>query len=81
MVLFGWSISDNRHFPVTLFYFCHPDARETSAYAEEHVSLARSATNKKSEQEFYIPFDAHLPTTNHCIVYDSNTVSIIENSE
>jgi hypothetical protein len=59
------------------------DAREPSAYTEDHVILARSATNKKTDEleEFYIPFDAHLPTTIHCVVYDSNTVSIIEKSE
>ena len=60
----------------------HIDARQSQSYSEDHVILARSAINKQPDkQEFHIPFDAHLPTTEHCVVYDSNTVSIIENSE
>lgn len=30
---------------------------------------------------YYIPFGVHLPTTQHCIVYDSQTVSTIEDSK
>ncbi len=64
----------------------HSDTRLTSAYFRDHIILARSAKNKKQDDqnetpEFFIPFDVHLPTLNYCVVYDSKTVSIIENSE
>lgn len=61
------------------------DTRLTSAYFRDHIILARSAKNKKQDDqnetpEFFIPFDVHLPTLNYCVVYDSKTVSIIENT-
>ena len=31
--------------------------------------------------DFRIPFDLNLPTTQHCVVYDSKTISKIEKSE
>ena len=31
--------------------------------------------------EYHIPFGVHLPTCRNCVVYDSNTVSTVEDSE
>lgn len=53
-------------------------------YYLEHIILARSGVDEnstKDKEKFVIPLDVHLPTTNNVIVYDSKTVSIIENSE
>ena len=64
-------------------YNLFKDARTILDYHKCHVMLARSARNERkgSEEKFRIPSDVHLPTVHHCIVYDSSTVSKIENSE
>lgn len=56
------------------------DARDVSEYAEAHILLAKGVkTDDKGERK--IPFGVHLPSLLHCVVYDGNTVSIVEDSE
>ncbi len=40
---------------------------------------AKSA-KKDDNGKYRIPFGVHLPSCLNCVVYDSNTVSIVENS-
>ncbi len=85
-----------RHLPGSLWLACPfncltlnlklppVDVRLKKSYYPEHILLARSAVDdnsKKDDDNFVIPLDVHLPTTRHVIVYDSKTVSIIENSK
>ena len=59
---------------------CVTDAREASEYVEAHILLAKGVKrDEKGERK--IPFGVHLPSLLHCVVYDGNTVSIIEDSE
>ena len=56
------------------------DAREASEYVEAHILLAKGVKrDEKGERK--IPFGVHLPSLLHCVVYDGNTVSIVEDSE
>lgn len=56
------------------------DAREATKYAEAHILLAKGVKRDEKE-EGKIPFGVHLPCLLHCVVYDGNTVSIVEESE
>lgn len=48
----------------------------------DHFNLLIVLFYFQDDQGSYkIPFDVHLPTTLHCAVYDSNTVSTVEDSE
>ena len=59
---------------------CITDAREASEYVEAHILLAKGVKrDEKGERK--IPFGVHLPSLLHCVVYDGNTVSIVEDSE
>ena len=56
------------------------DARDNVDYNESHVILSRPS--KRDDQgQYKVPFGIHLPSCLHCIVYDSNTVSVMEDSE
>ena len=56
------------------------DARDLSEHAEAHILLAKGV-KKDDKGERKIPFGVHLPSLLHCVVYDGNTVSIVEDSE
>ena len=56
------------------------DTRSSEDYNEGHVQLAKLA-RKCDDSSYRVPFGAHLPTCLHCVVYDSKTVSVIEDSE
>jgi serine/threonine/tyrosine-interacting-like protein 1 len=59
------------------------DTRSSDDYNEGHVQLAKLAkksTTNNDDSKYRIPFGAHLPTCLHCVVYDGNTVSVIEDS-
>lgn len=59
-----------------------PDVRDWLAYSADHVTLARNAMNWLSEsKDVILPYNVHLPTTRHCVVYDDNTVSNFEDSK
>ena len=59
---------------------CVTDAREASEYVEAHILLAKGVKrDEKGERK--IPFGVHLQSLLHCVVYDGNTVSIVEDSE
>ena len=56
------------------------DARGSADYNEAHITLARNI--KVDDKEGHvIPFGVHLPSCQHCVVHDGNTVSTIEDSE
>jgi len=58
------------------------DVRDWSAYNSGHVVLARNAQKWLSEtKDLHLPYNIHLPTTRHCVVYDNNTVSNFEESK
>ena len=64
---------------ISIEYFL-ADARDANEYTEAHIVLAKGV--KKDEKgERRIPFGVHLPSLMHCVVYDGNTVSIVEESE
>jgi serine/threonine/tyrosine-interacting-like protein 1 len=59
------------------------DTRSSDDYNEGHVQLAKLAkksTTNNDDSKYRIPFGAHLPTCLHCVVYDGNTVSVIEDT-
>ena len=56
------------------------DARDQNEYAEAHILLAKGV-KKNDKADCKIPFGVHLPSLLHCVVYDGNTVSIVEDSE
>ena len=58
----------------------YADTRSSEDYNEGHIQLAKLA-RKSDDSSYRVPFGAHLPTCLHCIVYDSKTVSVIEDSE
>ena len=58
----------------------YTDARDSSEYVEAHIQLAKGVKRDESG-EGRIPFGVHLPSLLHCVVYDGNTVSIVEDSE
>lgn len=60
--------------------FC-TDTRSSADYNEGHIQLAKLAKKEKDDKTYRVPFGTHLSTCLHCVVYDSNTVSVIENSE
>ena len=61
-------------------FIINADAREASEYIEAHILLAKGV--KRDEKgEGVIPFGVHLPSLLHCVVYDGNTVSLVEESE
>ena len=63
-----------------LYTMFNTDAREASEYVEAHILLAKGVKrDEKGERK--IPFGVHLPSLLHCVVYDGNTVSIVEESE
>jgi len=48
----------------------------------DHFNLLIVLFYFQDDQGSYkIPFDVHLPTTLHCAVYDSNTVSTVEDTQ
>lgn len=55
------------------------DARHAVAYNDGHILLAKHA-KKDVEGKYKIPFGIYLPTYWNCVVYDSNTVSTLEDS-
>lgn len=56
------------------------DARDANEYTEAHILLAKGVKrDEKGERK--IPFGVHLPSLLHCVVYDGNTVSIVEDSK
>ena len=57
------------------------DARDASKYTEAHITLAKGVKKDGDKGEEKIPFGVHLPSLMHCVVYDGNTVSIVEDSE
>lgn len=57
------------------------DTRSSADYNEGHIQLAKLAKKEKDDKTYRVPFGTHLPTCLHCVVYDSNTVSVIEDSE
>lgn len=82
-----WNLSGSIWFVInyiiilwSAIFCCISDTRNVAEYYLDHITLARAA-KKEAGKDFRIPFDVHLPTTDRCIVYDSKTVSIIENSE
>ena len=65
-------------------FICYIDTRSIKDYNDGHIQLAKlakKATNDNNGAEYRVPFGAHLPTCLHCVVYDSNTVSVIEDSK
>ena len=57
------------------------DTRPRDSYDESHISVARFAV-KVNDEDFAVPsVGIEVPTLRHIIVYDSNTVSVVENSE
>ena len=56
------------------------DTRNSADYNEGHIQLAKLA-KKEDDTTYRVPFGTHLPTCLHCVVYDSNTVSVMEDSE
>ena len=59
--------------------YSNVDARDLVDYNEAHVILAKSA-KKDEDGQYRMPFGVHLPSCLNCVVYDSNTVSIVEDS-
>ena len=57
------------------------DTRSSADYSEGHILLAKLAKQEEDGERYRVPFGAHLHTCLHCVVYDSKTVSVIEDSE
>eukprot|EP00731_Ephydatia_muelleri_P023673 Em0015g1256a len=55
------------------------DARHAVAYNDCHILLAKHA-KKDPDGKYRVPFGVYLPTCQNCVVYDSNTVSPLEDT-
>ena len=78
LLLFGKNM-DEPHNTVSLY---HSDTRSSEDYNEGHILLAKLAKKGTDDGTLYrVPFGANLSTCRHCVVYDSSTVSVIEDSE
>ncbi|XP_078535765.1 serine/threonine/tyrosine-interacting-like protein 1 isoform X3 [Lissotriton helveticus] len=58
-------------------YLCLLDARSKRDYNESHVITAKFV-NKEETGEFQLPKGVELECMKYCIVYDSNTVSLLD---